>query len=499
MSFDTKLVRYCDHKEVEEEHFVSSDHITILLDLPLANQNEIKVRVNDAAWPRNNKKEVLFGEDVTSQADGLNSTFLVSYAPVVDGSNKSQEATRPNDVIVSIKVIDEDASAQFTGTETLLVTQHRKIISDFEVLAARVQPVDVIVKVNAVVVVVKSIEPEFGKIILATPPLPGSVVTVTYNYRARVSAINASSGLVTIIEKPQIGQSVEIFYYRIMNDGWRITSFKTAGNVKYNVVFDMPKQTSNAVSVDEDVSSQFNGSNTKFKTRFGNILPPNAGPKTDSSTTLFTYVYVNVNGEQVIPTNIDSVSGIVDIGFAPSIGSTVLTTYNYRNQNLADLVSIDYFAPSNKCRKCRGTNQINDFDYDNLGKLVTVTKEFKMLQDLRKFIIAVQGSNAAHPWYGTTLIKYIGTARIPEFYIVKFKGEIIDAASKIKDLQNQQTQYQVVTDEEFINFLDDTIVEQSDTNPSLYEITTTIVSQSLSSITLNADLLFNKPLLSSGS
>jgi hypothetical protein len=122
---------------------------------------------------------------------------------------------------------------------------------------------------------------------------------------------------------------------------------------------------------------------------------------------------------------------------------------------------------------------------------MTVVKEQKMLQDLLKLVTAIKGSNKAHPWYGTSLVSFIGTAKPAEYYKPKFKSEIVDAGEKIKDLQVQQTQYQHVDDEEFFNFLNNITVEQRD----FYDISAVVVSQAATAIQLDTSLLFNKPLL----
>jgi hypothetical protein len=62
-------------------------------------------------------------------------------------------------------------------------------------------------------------------------------------------------------------------------------------------------------------------------------------------------------------------------------------------------------------------------------------------------------------------------------------------------LQQQQTQYQQVDNEEFFSFLDNITVEQSDVDPDFYEIATTVVSQASTAIPLTTTLKFNNPLL----
>jgi hypothetical protein len=131
-----------------------------------------------------------------------------------------------------------------------------------------------------------------------------------------------------------------------------------------------------------------------------------------------------------------------------------------------------------------------------LGEVITVVDEQKLLQDVLKFTIAVKGSNKANPWWGTILSSYVGTARSNEYYKPRFKSEVIDAGEKIKDLQIQQTQYQIVSDKEFFSHFEAMTVEQSDYDPNFYEINALVVSQAATAIEMSTSLLFNKPLLS---
>jgi hypothetical protein len=495
VAFDTQLLQYCDHRVIEEDHVVdSSDRKTVYLDQPVANFQSVSVRVNGTLWDRNNKIETLYEDDVTSQVTGTNSIFVAKNIPLYDGSNKKRLATQLTDVVVQVTVSDEDASAQFTGaiTDVLLVTQHRPLMSLYNIYAIELTHEDVEVKVNSVVVDIVSIEPVFGKIILENAPPLAATVTVSYTYRAKVLSINADDGRVTIKEKPNVGQNVYMSYFYLKNDGWQVsTSTITQSST---VVFDQPKQTNQAVSIDEDVSSQFDGLKDYCRAKYYPFLPPRANLKTQPIQTLITQVFVKVNGQQVTPTNLDAENGYIYLGFNPEPTDTVLITYNYRSNFATDTISVDYQVVIGRCRKCKRVGQLNDFGYDKLGLLTTVVREQKMLQDLLKIVAAIKGSNTAHPWYGTSLVSFIGTARPSSYYTMKFKGEIISAGENMKDLQRQQTQYQQVDDEEFFSFLDNIDVQQSDVDPDFYEINATVISQAATSISLTTSLKFNGPL-----
>jgi len=498
MSFETKLLKYCDHRMIEEDHVVDVDGRTVYLDLAVASFDNINTRINGISVDRNNKIEILYEEDVTSQITGLNSIFVVSKIPIYDGSNRRRPASRLVDVIVQISVFDEDASAQFTGTDVLLVTQHRPLMSAFNINAIQLTDKDVEVKVDdgsgPVVVEIESIEPVFGKIVLKNPPGPTDTVTVSYHYRAHVDALNADSGSITIREVPEIGQEIFISYYYLEKDGWHVEyNNETLSSM---IIFDRIKQTNITLVQDEDVSDQFMGIEDSFYTEHKPMIPPRAKLKAEPIETLVTQIAVLVNGNRVTPLNFNAEKGYVWLGFKPAATDVVTISYHYRSDRPSDIISVDYQVNITKCRKCKRTGQLNDFSYET-GELVTVVREEKMLQDLLKLVTAIRGSNTAHAWYGTSLISFIGTARLPEYYQIKFRGEIIDAGERMKDLQQQQTQYQTVDDEEFFSFLDNILVEQSDLDPNFYEIEAVVVSQAATAITLNTSLKFNQPLLGS--
>jgi hypothetical protein len=503
MSFETKLLQYCNHRVLDEDHVVDTDNVTVYLDQNVANTQNVNVKINSISWPSNNQTEILYSQDVSSQITGSNSIFNVSNIPMYDGSNRRKLATRLVDAAVQVFVTSdypEDASAQFTGADVLLVTQHRPLLSKYNIFADQLHfstPAsltdDIIVTVNSSLANIVSIEPVYGKIILETAPPVSSTVKVSYNYKAKVTVLSAQTGQVTIKETPSINQQVVIYYFYLANDGWTVGYSSNTKNS--TIVFDRQKQTNQFVIVDENVSSQFTELENSFVTKFKPIIKPRAGLRVLPSETMITDIFVSINGISVTPMNIDAQNGIVYLGVFPKMTDVVLTSYNYRGDNSADIISVDYQVVQNNCRKCKTTGQVNDFGYDRLGLLTTVMTEKKMLQDLLKIVMAIKGSNTANPWYGTSLVSYIGTAKLSDYYTVKFKGEIITAGANMKNLQQQQTQYQQVDDQEFFSFLDGIIVEQSNVDPDFYDIAATVVSQASTAMPLTTTLKFNNPLL----
>lgn len=501
MSFDTKLTRKCDHWVIEEDHVVEPDFKTVYLDQAISNYENVKVRVNGVAWDRYNKSEILIEQDVSSQITGSNKIFVVSKIPIYDGSNKNRVAQRNVDITAIVSVVEEDVTEQFStsGTDILIVAQHRPISSPYNIYAVQLVPNDVLVEVDSgmgfVQVEVSRIESMFGKVFLSAAPPIGASVRISYSYKARILTFNANTGSIELREYPQIGNTIKISYFYLAEDGWSIQYDDT---LKTNrIIFDQTKQTNHIHVIEEDVSGQFIGipNVTHFYTKNKNLIPPRAKPNTSSDYVSLNHIAIKHNGTLVTARNIEAKIGRIDLGFVPLKTDIITISYHYRSTGPSDIISVDYLVSLNKCRKCKRTGQVNDYDYDKLGEVVIVQKEKKMLQDLVKMTLAIKGSNKAHPWWGTSLMSFIGTTRLPDYYKTKFKGELIEIGEKIKDLQTQQSQYQQVDDEEFFSFLENISVEQSDIDPNFYEINAYVISQAGTSIPLDTSLYFSKPLI----
>lgn len=501
MSFDTKLTKRCDHWVIDEDHVVESDLRTVHLDQAVSNNENLIVRVNGVKWNKNNKSEILTTDDVSSQINGTNNKFVVSKIPIYDGSNKRRLAQRNVDVTVIVKIQNEDVTPQFSssGTDKLIVTQHRPLISNFNIYSVQLTSNDVVVEVDSgtgyQIVEIDHIESNFGKIFLKESPLIGSNIRVSYNYKSRVTSFNADSGMIEVRETPKVGDIIEISYYHLTNDGWVIQNDDEIRTSK--IVFDRPKQTNHILITNENVSNQFIGipNKTKFTTKNKNLIPTRVKPNSQNAQVLPSHIVILHNGFRISPVSIDAKNGIINLGFTPKKTDVITITYYYRSEQSSDIISVDYLVSINKCRKCKRTGQVNDFDHDKLGETIIVQKEQKMLQDLLKMTLAIKGSNKAHPWRGTSFMSFLGTTRLSSYYETKFKGELIELGEKIKDLQTQQAQYQQVDNEEFFSFLDNITVQQSSIDPNFYEINADVISQAGTSISLDTSLYFSKPLI----
>jgi len=109
---------------------------------------------------------------------------------------------------------------------------------------------------------------------------------------------------------------------------------------------------------------------------------------------------------------------------------------------------------------------------------IQVSNEDKLIQDIKKFIRTILGSDPVAKWYGTSFEAIIGTKMFPDITKTKIMNELVTGLSKFKSAQIQQEQYQTVSDYEFLDVVSDVNVQQSVTQPGLFTISFKVTSQS---------------------
>jgi hypothetical protein len=268
MSYDFKLAKTCDNKVIYDDHIVESDFETVRIGMPIVSPYSVKVRINDFERSKDFKNEILLKEDVSNQVTGTNKTFFVSQGPIFNGLKLGQLATRFDDVIVRIKVVDENAGyfngtvGQFTGVENFFYTQGKPLLKsndyDFNSL---LDTSDVTIKVNDVAITVNKIQDfdaKTGRIQLTFNPLSTDKVTISYYYRAKIAQLVSLQSRVTIKQTPLLGQEVKIAYYSSQSDGWSLVKApRTLIPSAQDIVFDRGKKTNRFFIQNEDVTFQF--------------------------------------------------------------------------------------------------------------------------------------------------------------------------------------------------------------------------------------------------
>ena len=123
--------------------------------------------------------------------------------------------------------------------------------------------------------------------------------------------------------------------------------------------------------------------------------------------------------------------------------------FRKKRKSLDDFYEITYQVEGKYCPKCLGLRILNDESYSRLGKVNTVENEDKLLQEIKKGLTTHLGSNPFHTWIGTEIYKLIG-GKVFNIGIIKSKivQEVSAFIERYVDIQNQQSQFQTITDRE---------------------------------------------------
>lgn len=159
-----------------------------------------------------------------------------------------------------------------------------------------------------------------------------------------------------------------------------------------------------------------------------------------------------------------------------------------------DCIEISYFALPVSCPKCNGIGVHFDYEYSNIGRLVRVVNEQKLIQDMEKIILTIIGSSIFYPWYGTSLVDLIGGKGLGATTQAQISAEISQGLVNLKKLQEQQELYQVVTDREFLFSILSIQVEQSQQDPTVFRVNVVTQSQAGSEQSFSQDLRFDRGL-----
>lgn len=482
MSYDIKLSKTCDNKIVWDDHIVENDFKTVILGIPVTSSN-IVVRINDFKRQKDYLNEILLKEDVSNQVTGSNRTFFVSQGPIYNGLKVGQLATRYDEVIVRVKVTNEDVSAQFTGIEDYFFTQARPLMRsnnyDFNSFISKN---DIQIKINNVLLIeeqIKDIDSKTGRIQLKQIPQVGDLVEITYYYSARIREMNSLQSRITIKELPKVGQEVKIAYFSKQNDGWYTqNSQRSLIDGSQDIIFYRNRNSNRFFIQEENVSNQFNGIEKKFQTLHYPILPLFQVFRSKVEDALNNSVVVYINGTKVPVASLDSKNGIITLFQRPKSTDVVKVSYYYEADLEPDRISIDYYVDSKYCDKCSKYSDLLDYSIDKLGQYEKVIDENKLVQDLKKIVRTILGSDPVATWYGTDFDKIIGTKMFPEITKTKILNEMVVVLSKLKSAQIQQEEYQTVTDNEFLDVVQKIDVQQSITYPTLYTVDVSVVTQS---------------------
>jgi len=156
-------------------------------------------------------------------------------------------------------------------------------------------------------------------------------------------------------------------------------------------------------------------------------------------------VTLRVNGFLIEPNN-------AKFGWSLQNDETSLFTkrsklvFNYSRKSKDDYYMVTYLAQPKFCPKCHGLRVHNDISYTKLGKLCVVKNEEKLLQEVKKGLATILGSNPFHLWIGTQIHTLIGS-KVYNLDLIRARivEEISRYLEKYIDIQLQQSGYQEVT------------------------------------------------------
>lgn len=482
MSYDLKLSKKCDNKVIWDDHIVENDFKTVILGVPITNSNVV-VRINDFKRLKEQQTETLLKEDVSGQVTGQNKIFFVENGPIFSGLKVNQLATRPEEVVVRIKVEDENVKGQFTGIENYFFTQGKPLLRsnnyDFN---SFVKKDDVSIKINGQLISsdrIQDIDAKTGRIQLKEVLNISDTISITYFYRAKIKELDAQQSKIIIKELPKLGQEVKVAYFSRQNDGWFL---KKSENSKLknseNIEFYKNRNTNRFFIEKENVSNQFTGVEKSFFTMHSPILPIFQLFSTTYANTLNNAVVVYFNNEIVPIASIIPEIGKITLFQIPKKDDKIEISYYYQTELEADRISVDYTINESYCDKCSKNSDLLEYSIDKLGHYEKVYDENKLIQDLKKIIRTVLGSDRAATWYGTEFDKLIGNKIFTDIIKTKIANEISTALSKLKTAQIKQEEYQKMSDHEFLDLILKINVNQSVSDPSFYVVDVEVSTQS---------------------
>lgn len=324
------------------------------------NTNDVEVKVNGT-------------KVIVAKVDGLSGRIYLALPP------------KDSDVVTvtyfykktDTKVIDENISSQVDGVSTTFYTHFKPIVDGNNAGRATTSVGNIIVKVNGAIVEVSHLDGVEGMFTLAVPPETGDVLTVTYYFNSHPNTADdlPNSGITRMI---RVGVSTETSDF-IENVDYAIIDGQIQWGTGYKVVpvfhttgseFFDDNQISTQLLDDkiynEDVSDKFAAVGTKsFVARF---FPLVDGTGRDIVTNDPQNVVVTVNGEEVEVTRVDGESGVIYLKQSPDPGKKVFVTY-WRSRMEDDTYSIEVVHPGDTGI---GTYKISSMEDGILGNIVSV-------------------------------------------------------------------------------------------------------------------------------
>jgi len=161
--------------------------------------------------------------------------------------------------------------------------------------------------------------------------------------------------------------------------------------------------------------------------------------------------------------------------------------FNNPLKSSTDIIEVSYYTNALNCRKCHSYKIYDDIAFSAQGNIVLVDKENKLVQDIEKIVITIIESNTHHPWYGTRLLLFLGSANDPHFFRVRIASDINDSLENLINMQEQQFRVQRIymDDEEQIDSIENIDVWEDENDPTRINVSVTVRNKASQLIDIN--------------
>jgi len=147
-------------------------------------------------------------------------------------------------------------------------------------------------------------------------------------------------------------------------------------------------------------------------------------------------------------------------------------------------LKVTYTTIGNQCPRCQGTLIENDYRFNVLGTLITVSDADLLYQECFKAILTQKGSNAYHVAYGSDIMSRIG-AKLGSSVSMLIEQDIRNSLLNVKGLQESRAQYQPVTLSERLYEIRAVQITSSEDDPTLFFADVVVSNMSQKPISLN--------------
>ena len=151
---------------------------------------------------------------------------------------------------------------------------------------------------------------------------------------------------------------------------------------------------------------------------------------------------------------------------------------------------VTYSVPRARCLRCGGSYVENDYRFNIRGQMLLVENENLLYQAALKILLTDRGSNPYHTWYGTSIRSRIGTKAVSDV-ATAINEDVRRALGKLQDLQEEQSNFQVVTFKERLYQILSVQTYQDENNPFIFYVD--VVVQNASSDPINLSIVYTVP------